>query len=91
MVGLNLNLDKAILFSIIGAVAAICACLILKTSIEQLINGNANIPYSRTKGFILFLIGSGILGIGIAIIINAEKIVKILNSKSFFALFPFLG
>lgn len=91
MVGLNVNLDKAILFSIIGAVAAVCAVVMLKTSIEQIINGNPQVRYARAKGILLFLISSSLLAVGIAIILNAEKIVKILNSKAFLSYIPFLG
>jgi len=90
MFGFTLNLDKVALFSIISAVLAICSCFILKTSIEQTINGNEKIPYSRIKGFILLLISISLLIGSLTALLTADKIIKFLmTSKTLLAWLPF--
>lgn len=86
----TLNLDKVALFSIISAVLAICSTFILKTGIEQTINGNEKIPYARTKGFILLLISISLLIGSLTALLTADKIIKFLTTnKAFLDWLPF--
>jgi hypothetical protein len=81
---LNLIIDKASAFALIGVVAAMCGFIMLKNGIEKLIHGR-NTPdeiYARTKGTTLIVIALLLIAGGIAAIVGNKLIIDFLASQS---------
>ncbi|HSW74010.1 MAG TPA: hypothetical protein VLG71_02545 [Candidatus Limnocylindria bacterium] len=87
-----LTLDKATAIASIGLVVAMCACVMLKSGLENLINGsNQNNKYARTKGTVLTTIALVLLTVGLATILESDLVLKLLSKKIKLVMATFLA